>query len=121
MQNVTNSLRRHDWVHRWTQVLDAAGLPHMEPMRQRVDLLERLAAMTEQSIGPEVEELPYQGPAVESQRSSDLAAPSARPEARRGYSPGRPSNMRPAQVYSMRGRPVGVEHRFDQANKQSLR
>jgi glycosyl transferase family 1 len=45
--NVTNSLRRHDWVHRWQQVLDAVGLPTSESIETRKRELERLAAHVE--------------------------------------------------------------------------
>ncbi len=45
--NVTNSLRRHDWVHRWQQVLDAVGLPTSESIEARKRELERLAVSVE--------------------------------------------------------------------------
>ncbi len=48
--NVTNSLRRHDWVHRWQQVLDAVGLPTSEGIKARVRELESLAARVERDI-----------------------------------------------------------------------
>jgi hypothetical protein len=41
--NVVNALRRHDWVYRWAQVLDAVGLPHSEAMRRRIASLHALA------------------------------------------------------------------------------
>ena len=53
--NVVNSLRRHDWVHRWAQVLDAAGLPHTEAMTERMARLEDLAAMAEAAIAEQGE------------------------------------------------------------------
>lgn len=41
--NAVNSLRRHDWVHRWAQVLDAVKLPHTPAMAQRVQQLNAIA------------------------------------------------------------------------------
>jgi hypothetical protein len=41
--NAVHSLRRHDWVHRWAQVLDAVGLPHTPAMRARAARLAALA------------------------------------------------------------------------------
>jgi hypothetical protein len=46
-ENVTNSLRRHDWVHRWQQVLDAVGLPTSETIEARKRDLDHLAARVE--------------------------------------------------------------------------
>lgn len=43
--NVVNSLRRHDALYRWQQVLDAAGLPHTPAMAARGERLERLAQL----------------------------------------------------------------------------
>lgn len=48
--NVVNSLRRHDHVYRWAQVLAAAGLPESEAMRCRRVQLAELAAQVERSI-----------------------------------------------------------------------
>jgi hypothetical protein len=48
--NVTNSLRRHDWVYRWERVLDAAGLPTSDGVEARKRTLEDLAS----SIEPDV-------------------------------------------------------------------
>lgn len=45
--NVRNSLRSHDWVHRWTQVLDSVGLPHSERMQERKRELEQHALMAD--------------------------------------------------------------------------
>lgn len=41
---VAGSLRRHDWVHRWAEVLDVVGLPHTAAMTARRERLTRLAA-----------------------------------------------------------------------------
>ncbi len=45
--NVANSLRRHDWVHRWERVLDAAGLPTSSAVEARKRQLEDVAATVE--------------------------------------------------------------------------
>ncbi len=55
VNNVTHSLRRHDWVHRWGRVLDAAGMPHTEAMRERMRLLESLALETEARLTADLE------------------------------------------------------------------
>ena len=41
--NAVHSLRRHDWVYRWAQVLDAVGLPHTPAMAARVAQLHAIA------------------------------------------------------------------------------
>ncbi len=41
--NIVNSLLRHDWVYRWGQILDKAGLSHTSKMAQRRDRLQTLA------------------------------------------------------------------------------
>jgi len=41
--NVVNSLRRHDWVHRWGQILDRLNLPHTPRMVERARRLSDLA------------------------------------------------------------------------------
>ncbi len=41
--NVVNSLRRHDWVYRWQQVLDAAGLESCDAVEARKRVLDDLA------------------------------------------------------------------------------
>lgn len=41
--NVRNTLQRHDWVYRWEQVLDWAGLPAGEVVGVRKDRLQSLA------------------------------------------------------------------------------
>jgi hypothetical protein len=47
--NVVNSLRRHDWMHRWASILDAVGLPHSPGMQLRRERLERLAQMADEA------------------------------------------------------------------------
>ena len=42
--NIVNTLRRHDWVHRWGTILDGVGLPHTAAMRERAASLAALAA-----------------------------------------------------------------------------
>jgi hypothetical protein len=41
--NVAQSLRRHDWAHRWMQVLAQAGLSSMPAMQQRLSRMSDLA------------------------------------------------------------------------------
>lgn len=41
--NVVNSLLRHDWVYRWSQILDKVGLSHTPKMAQRRTQLQKLA------------------------------------------------------------------------------
>ena len=50
IDNVVNSLRRHDWLHRWARVLDAAEMPHTAEMQQRREQLEALAVAFEQHV-----------------------------------------------------------------------
>ncbi len=45
--NVSNSLRRHDWVYRWDRVLDAAGLPASDAGEARKRRLETVASSVE--------------------------------------------------------------------------
>lgn len=53
--NIVESLRRHDWVHRWGQVLDKAGLPHTPAMHERVARLESLATAAANATTPRLE------------------------------------------------------------------
>jgi hypothetical protein len=48
--NVLNSLRRHDHVHRWGQILSVAGLPETEAMQGRRHRLEELATSIERTL-----------------------------------------------------------------------
>lgn len=45
--NVINSLTRHDWVHRWTRVLELASLEARPKLGERVSTLEHLASLAE--------------------------------------------------------------------------
>jgi hypothetical protein len=47
--NVTNVLRRHDWMHRWQEILKAVSLPPTAVMQERRDELERRAAAAEKT------------------------------------------------------------------------
>lgn len=51
-RNVTNALRRHDWLYRWQQVLDVAGLAPTPAMAARAERLERLARLAEADEHP---------------------------------------------------------------------
>jgi hypothetical protein len=39
LTNVVQSLRRHDWAHRWGQMLDAIGLERPATLAQRLEVL----------------------------------------------------------------------------------
>lgn len=43
INNVVNSLRKHDWVYRWEQVLTELGLPATDEMEERKIYLQQLA------------------------------------------------------------------------------
>jgi hypothetical protein len=45
--NIVETLRRHDWVYRWAEVLKAAGLAPTSGMAERTERLEELARMVE--------------------------------------------------------------------------
>jgi hypothetical protein len=45
--NITNSLRRHDWAHRWAEMLTTLGLPLTQAHRLRLARLDLLAAQLE--------------------------------------------------------------------------
>jgi Glycosyl transferases group 1 len=49
--NAIQSLRRHDWAHRWDEVLKALGLSRTKKMQQRLDELDELAYLTENASG----------------------------------------------------------------------
>lgn len=49
-RSVAESLRRHDWVHRWAEVLDVVGLAHTDAMRERQLRLNALAALSEETM-----------------------------------------------------------------------
>lgn len=42
--NVSNAALRHDWLHRIQVIFDALGLPHTDQMRERAQVLGRIAA-----------------------------------------------------------------------------
>lgn len=44
MQNVVNTLRRHDWAHRWAEVMDTLGQGLTEAHRARLARLDQMAA-----------------------------------------------------------------------------
>lgn len=41
--NLTNALRRHDWLHRWRRVLETIGLPALTGLEVRQGQLHSLA------------------------------------------------------------------------------
>lgn len=41
--NVTNALRRHDWLYRWRRVLEIVGLPALNGLEVRWEQLQKLA------------------------------------------------------------------------------
>jgi hypothetical protein len=45
--NIVGSLRRHDWVYRWADVLQSVGLAPTSRMAERMERLEELATMAE--------------------------------------------------------------------------
>ncbi len=47
--NVVQSLRRHDWVYRWAEILKLTGLAPRPELAHRTARLERLAAAVEQA------------------------------------------------------------------------
>ncbi|SEM16796.1 Glycosyl transferases group 1 [Pseudoxanthomonas sp. GM95] len=49
--NVSQALRRHDWAHRWAQLLDMVGLPRSPRLQQRIDRLTNMANMVEVAHG----------------------------------------------------------------------
>lgn len=51
-RNVVNCLRRHDHVYRWAEVLEMAGMPESEAMRDRRSRLEALAHSVESGTIP---------------------------------------------------------------------
>jgi hypothetical protein len=49
--NVSQALRRHDWAHRWGQLLDIVGLPRSARLQQRIERLSSMATMVEVAHG----------------------------------------------------------------------
>ena len=58
INNVVNSLRQHDWVYRWEQVLTKLGLPTTDRMKERKIYLQQLAQASLYST-EEIRILPY--------------------------------------------------------------
>lgn len=44
-RNSREALLQHDWLYRWTQIFDAAGIPHSPGMTARADQLKQLASV----------------------------------------------------------------------------
>lgn len=49
--NVVNSLRRHDWAHRWAEISAVAGIGTTPALNRRLDELESIARGTERDQG----------------------------------------------------------------------
>lgn len=49
--NVSQALLRHDWAHRWDQLLDTVGLPRSARLQQRIEQLASMAGMVEVAHG----------------------------------------------------------------------
>lgn len=49
--NVSQNLRRHDWAHRWGQLLDTVGLSRGARLQQRIDRLAHMAGMVDLAHG----------------------------------------------------------------------
>jgi hypothetical protein len=45
---MSQCLRRHDWAHRWDQILQTLGLPRTEDLQRRLDWMDSLAGLVEQ-------------------------------------------------------------------------
>ncbi|MCC0178464.1 glycosyltransferase family 1 protein [Waterburya agarophytonicola K14] len=50
INNVANSLRKHDWVYRWSQILTKLGLPSTKAMEERKTTLEQMAQSCEKLL-----------------------------------------------------------------------
>ncbi|MGH6946629.1 MAG: glycosyltransferase family protein [Kiloniellales bacterium] len=50
-RNVINVLRRHDWLHRWSVILETFGLPGTEGMEARRQQLDELRDQIERAAG----------------------------------------------------------------------
>lgn len=46
--NMSQCLRRHDWAHRWDQILQTLGLQRSEDLQRRLDWLASLSSLVEQ-------------------------------------------------------------------------
>lgn len=49
LAGITGSLRRHDWAHRWQEVLTTVGLPALPALTDRLEHLERRAQVHEEA------------------------------------------------------------------------
>jgi hypothetical protein len=49
VRNAVAALRWHDWAHRWSSILEAAGLAPRPALSERVGALEALAAVAERA------------------------------------------------------------------------
>ena len=47
IMNVTQSLRRHDWAHRWDEILKTLGLQRSSLLQERLDKLDSLARLAD--------------------------------------------------------------------------
>ncbi|MBB6574075.1 glycosyltransferase [Xanthomonas arboricola] len=52
LHNTVQCLRRHDWAHRWAQILQTLQLPRPPLMAERFAMLDNLATMAEQAACP---------------------------------------------------------------------
>ncbi|PPT78756.1 hypothetical protein XaplCFBP3122_00710 [Xanthomonas arboricola pv. populi] len=52
LHNTVQCLRRHDWAHRWAQILQTLQLPRPLLMAERLAMLDNLATMAEQAACP---------------------------------------------------------------------
>ena len=50
-QNVVQSLKRHDWCHRWSEMLQAIGLPVGDGVRRRISDLDAAAKVAKRLFG----------------------------------------------------------------------
>lgn len=53
LMGISQSLRRHDWAHRWAAILDTVGMRPTARMNERLDTLGGLARIAEQALQPE--------------------------------------------------------------------
>jgi hypothetical protein len=71
--SVVHSLRRHDWIYRWREILDIVGLPHSCGMAEREKRLMHMADLVEAS-----DEVTNDGIASSSGCADNHAAPYVR-------------------------------------------
>lgn len=51
VNNAAQCLKRHDWAHRWAQILDTLGLERTAQLESRLDRMASIAEAAERSIG----------------------------------------------------------------------